>query len=194
MEETKARVDALILKLNDLSPEIRLEAIKELSTIDKQHALPALHWAIQNELDDAVRNAARDAYQTLSQLNEAPPDKSPSATADKTREIEHPKVKAVVLEEGLPNSLGRLSLYFATAVIILYIAVIIIESGQDQTNIPVFFKRCRVVIPALSIPGLVLGILALTKRGYKHFFAYIGMVTNAIIFLLFSLKVLLRAL
>jgi len=81
MEETKARVDALIVKLGDLSPEVRLDAIKELSSIDKEHALPALHWAIQNELEDHVRNAARDAYQKLSQLAEAPAKEKPAPAA-----------------------------------------------------------------------------------------------------------------
>ena len=65
MGETRARVDALIAKLGDVSDEVRLEAIEELSTIDKEHALPALHWAIQNEMDETVRNVARDAYHQI---------------------------------------------------------------------------------------------------------------------------------
>lgn len=193
MEETKARVDALIVKLEDLSPEVRLDAVKELSTIDKEHALPALHWAIQNELDERVRNAARDAYQSLSQLAEAQPKKepAPAAAADKTREIEHPKVKPVVLEEGLPNLLGRISFYVAAAVLILYLSVRFVESGQDPDNIPAIFHYSRVGIAAMSIPGLGLGILGLIRRGYKHLPAYVGTVLNGIIFLLFFLSVVL---
>ena len=41
MPETKARVDALIEKLGDLSADVRLEAIEELGNVDKDHALPA---------------------------------------------------------------------------------------------------------------------------------------------------------
>jgi len=193
MPETKARVDALIEKLGDLSPEVRLEAIEELSTIDRVHALPALHWAIQNELDEGVRNAARDAYQKLYKpANAAEENAEAAAPADKTRRIDRPKVKAVTIEEGVPNPLGRVSFYIAALIVIAYMVLMIIESGQDPANVPAGFHYCRLVIGALSVPGLGLGILALTKRGSQHLGAWVGTVVNGIVFLVFVLRVIIR--
>lgn len=98
------------------------------------------------------------------------------------------------MEEGTPNPLGRYSLYVAATVIILYLGVRIIESGQDPTNVPAIFRYCRVVIGSLSIPGLGLGILGLTRRGAKLIAAYFGTIINGIGFVLFFLSVILRVL
>lgn len=194
MAETKARVDELIGKLNDLSPEVRLEAIRELGTIDKEHALPALHWAIQNEADEKVRNAARDAYQKLSVLAQQEQQKAKASTGDKTRNMERPHIQAVTMEEGRPNPLGRYSLYVTATMVVLYLGVMFIESGQDTTDIPAIFRYCRVIIGALSIPGLGLGVLGLTRKGCKLIAAYAGTIINGIAFLLFFLSVILRVL
>lgn len=190
MAATKARVDELIAKLNDLSPEVRLEAINELGTIDKEHALPALHWAIQNEADEKVRNAARDAYQKLSVRAQQEQRKAKASTGDKTRDMERPHIQAVTMEEGRPNPFGRYSLYVAATMIVLYLGVMFISSGQDQANLPAIFRYADLGIGALSVPGLGLGILGLTRRGAKLIAAYAGTIMNGIAFLLFFLKVI----
>jgi hypothetical protein len=194
MPEVNARVDALIEKLGDLSPQVRLEAIQELSTVDRQHALPALHWAIQNEPDESVRNAARDAYQKLYRPNNATNAKAASAApaADKTRRLDHATVKPVTLDEGAPNPLGRVSFYTAALVIICHMVLMIVQSGQDPGRIPAGFSYCRLLINLLSIPGLGLGILALTKHGYQRLAAWVGTVVNGIVFVVFFLRVIVR--
>jgi hypothetical protein len=192
MAETKARVDELVGKLSDLSPEVRLEAIKELGTIDKEHALPALHWAIQNEADESVRNAARDAYQKLSVLARQEQQKAKASTGDKTRNMERPHIQAVTMEEGRPNPLGRYSLYVVATMIVLYLGVMFISSGQDQENLPAIFRYADLGISALSVPGLGLGILGLTRKGRKVIAAYFGTIMNGIAFLLFFLNVIRR--
>ena len=191
MPETKARVDALIEKLGDLSVDVRLEAIDELSNIDKEHALPALHWAIQNELDDNVRNAARDAYQRLSRAPDPAPAEADATTADKTRKIDRPRVKAVQLEEGAPNPMGMASFYIGFGVFAALIIEIIVRSGQDPTNPPAFFLYWRLLAGALSVVGLGLGIVGVTKKGEKHLRAITGMVLNAIIVVIYFFAILL---
>jgi hypothetical protein len=188
MADTKARVDELVQQLSDISPEVRLRAIEGLGAVDKDHALPALHWAIQNELDDDVRNAARDAYQRLSRAAFQEQQKAKATSGDKTRDMERPRVKAVTMEEGAANPYGRISFYTAAAIIILYLVAMIIETGQDPRHVPAVFRYMRLGLEALSIPGLGLGVLGLTRKRAKMIAAYIGTTINAIIFLVFFLK------
>ncbi len=191
MGEIKARVDVLVEKLRDVAVEVRLEAIEELSAIDKEHALPALHWAIENELDEDVRNAARDAYQSLSKLEEAPPEEVDTATADKTRKLDRPKVKAVTLEEGAPNPAGRVSLKIGFGVAIVLIVWVFLQSGQDPGNVPPLFIWWPRVVGAISLLGLVLGIVGITMREEKHVPAIIGTVVNGLIFVIYISAILL---
>jgi hypothetical protein len=191
MGEIKARVDALIEKLGDLSADVRLEAIDELGTIDKEHAMPALHWAIQNELDDNVRNAARDAYQRLSRAPDPAPKEADAATVDKTRKIDRPRVKAVQLEEGAPNPAGMISFYIGLGVFAALVVERIVISGQDPRHPPVFFLYWRLIAGALSVLGLGLGILGVTKKGEQHLRAIGGTVINAIIVVIYFFAVLL---
>jgi hypothetical protein len=191
MEQIKARVDALVQKLNDLSADVRLEAIGELGTIDKEHALPALHWAIQNELDEKVRNAARDAYQRLARAPDPPPRNAAAATVDKTRKIDRPRVKAVQLEEGAPNPMGMISLYIGLVVFAALVVERIVISGQDPNSPPAFFLYWRLFAGALSVPGLGLGIVGLTKKREKHLRAIGGTVINAVIVVIYFFTILL---
>ena len=191
MGEIKARVDALIEKLRDLSADVRLEAIDELGNIDKEHALPALHWAIQNELDDKVRNAARDAYQRLSRAPDPAPKEADAATVDKTRKIDRPRVKAVQLEEGAPNPMGTVSLYIGLGVAAALVIEIIVRSGQDPTNPPAFFLYWRLFVGALSVLGLGLGIIGVTKKGEQHLRAIGGTAINGLIVVIYFFTVLL---
>jgi len=192
MPQVKARVDALIQQLRDLSPEVRLEAIEELATIDREHALPALHWAIQNELDDTVRNVARDAYQKLYAQNKAAAQNGGATqSVDKTRAAYRPKVKAVVMEEGAPNPAGQLSFYMGFGILGLMFIWMLLSFGHDQTNLPGIFIYWRLGVGALAIPGLGLGILGLIKKGEKHVRAIAGTVINGILVLIYFFRVIL---
>jgi len=187
MGEIKAQVDALIVKLSDISDQVRLEAIDELSTIDKEHALPALHWAIQNEFDENVRNAARDAYQKLSRAKEA----EKPAAEDKTRAADRPKVKAVVVEEGIANPAGQLAFKLGVGVAVALVVWVFIQSGQDPGKVPAWITWWLRVAGAFSLPGLVLGIIGLTKKGERHIPAIAGTVLNGFIVIIYVFLVLL---
>jgi hypothetical protein len=193
MGEVKARVDALIVKLGDLDAGVRLAAIQELSTIDKQHALPALHWAIQNELDESVRNAARDAYQKLSRAKAAEvriSNASGNKSQDKTRSADRPKVRAVVVEEGAFNPFGSLSFKIGLIVVALMIVWVALDAGQYGEDTPFLIWWFRIV-GAASFLGLVLGIVGVNMRGEHHIPAIIGIVFNGFVVLVFFLTVLL---
>jgi hypothetical protein len=190
MGEIRARVDALIEKLSDDSDQIRLEAIDELSTIDKEHALPALHWAIQNELDERVRNAARDAYQKLSRAKQA--EKVKEAVAeDKTRAADRPKVKAVTVEEGAENPAGSLSFKIGVGVAIALVVWVFIQSGQDPGKVPAWITWWLRIAGAIAYPGLALGVIGLAKKGERHIPAIAGTVLNAFIAIIYIFLVLL---
>jgi hypothetical protein len=190
MGETKARVDALIERLSDVSDQVRLEAIDELSTIDTEHALPALHWAIQNELDERVRNAARDAYQKLSRVKQA--EKVQQAAAeDKTRAADRPKVKAVTVEEGAENPAGSLSFKLGVLVAVALVVWVFIQSGQDPGRVPAWITWWLRIAGALSLPGLVLGIIGVAKKGERHIPAIAGTVLNSFIVIVYVFAVLL---
>jgi len=190
MGETQARVDALIVKLDDVSEEVRLEAIEELSTIDKEHALPALHWAIQNEMDETVRNAARDAYQRLSRAGHAASNEAATEAVDKTRMANRPKVKAVVLEEGAANPAGDFSLRIALLAIVALMMWALIELGQGGKRGALLVWWLRIA-SGISIPGLALGIIGVSTRGEKHLPAIAGTVINALLVIVFFFTVVL---
>jgi hypothetical protein len=191
MGEVKARVDALIEQLNDLDDGVRLAAIQELSTIDKEHALPALHWAIQNELDENVRNAARDAYQKLSRMATADDNRgNPGGATDKTRSVDHPKVRAVVVEEGAFNPWGSLSFKIGLFVLAFLFIWVLLDTGQwgEKTTFLVWWLR---VVGGASFLGLALGIIGLSMRGEQHIPAIMGIVGNGFVVLIFFFRVLL---
>jgi hypothetical protein len=191
MGEVKARVDALIVKLGDLDSGVRLAAIEELGTIDKQHALPALHWAIQNELDESVRNAARDAYQKLSRAKAVEARASANnKPGDKTRMTDRPKVRAVVVEEGAFNPFGSLSFKIGLIVIALMIVWVLLDAGQYGEDTPFLIWWFRIV-GAASFLGLALGIIGANMKGEHHIPAIIGIVFNGFVVLIFFLTVLL---
>ncbi len=190
MGETQARVDALIAKLGDVSEQVRLDAIEELSTIDKEHALPALHWAIQNEMDEEVRNAARDAYQRLSRADQAGSNEAVAEGTDKTRMLHRPKVKAVVLEEGAANPAGGFSLSIglvAVAGLVVWGLIGLGQGGETGTFL-VWWLR---IASGISIPGLVLGIIGVATKREKHLTAIAGTVLNALLVILFLVRVVL---
>jgi len=193
MGEVKARVDALIVKLSDLDSGVRLAAIEELSTIDREHALPALHWAIQNELDESVRNAARDVYQKLSRVKAAQAKAANANNAkagDKTRMTDRPKVKVVVVEEGAFNPCGTLSFKIAVIVVPLLIVWVLLDAGRigEQST---FLDWWLWITGGLSVPGLALGIIGVSMRGERHIPAIMGIVVNGIVFLVYAARVLL---
>jgi len=190
MGEIKARVDALVVKLNDISDQVRLEAISELSTIDREHALPALHWAIQNELDEDVRNAARDAYQKLSRAKLAEKTKEAAAN-DKTRAADRPTVRAVTVEEGTENPSGSLSFKLGVVVAVALVIWVFIQSGQDPDDVPGWMTWWLRIAGALSIPGLVFGIIGAAKKGERHIPAIAGTVLNGFIVIVYVFGVLL---
>jgi hypothetical protein len=190
MGETQARVDALIAKLGDVDQQVRLEAIEELGTIDKEHALPALHWAIQNEMDETVRNAARDVYQRLSQVNREVSNNEVDEGGDKTRMLSRPKVKAVVVEEGAPNPAGDLSLRISLVGIVALMVWLLVELGQAGRRGPVLIWWLRIAC-GISVPGLVLGIVGMATRGERHLPAIAGTVLNGLLLILFFFTVVL---
>lgn len=191
MGEVKARVDALIVQLGDLDAGVRLAAIEELSTLDKDHALPALHWAIQNELEESVRNVARDAYQKLSRIKaaETRAGNPNSKSNDKTRMTDRPKVKAVVVEEGAFNACGSLSFKITFLEVPLLLLWVLLDAGRigEKTTFLNWWLR---IVGGLSFPGLALGIIGVGMRGERHIPAMIGIVVNGIIFLIYALAVL----
>lgn len=190
MVEIQARVDALITKLGDVSDEVRLDAIKELSTIDREHALPALHWAIQNEMDDTVRNAARDAYQRLSREKQSEAAAAPVEGGDKTRMVDRPKVKAVVMEEGAANPAGDFSLRIALLAVVALMMWALFDLGQGGQRRPLLVWWLRIA-SGISIPSLVLGIIGMSKKGEKHIPAIAGTIISALIVILFFFRVVL---
>ena len=190
MGEIKARVDSLVVKLNDISDQVRLEAINELSTIDREHALPALHWAIQNELDENVRNAARDAYQKLSRAKQAEKTKE-TVAEDKTRAADRPTVRAVTVEEGAENPAGSLSFKLGVVVAVALVVWVFIQSGQDPGDVPGWITWWLRIAGALSLPGLVLGIIGTAKKGERHIPAIAGTVLNGFIVIIYVFGVLL---
>lgn len=192
MPKTKAKVDELIQQLRDLSPEVRLDAISQLTAIDRVHALPALHWAIQNELDDDVRNTARDAYQKLYKQQAASGGGQGNGPAsDKTRNAQRSKVKAVVLEEGAPNPAGTLSFYIGLGVITAFFILMLLTSGLHPNKWPPVYIYWPVVAGALSAVGLGLGIIGWIRKEERHLGAVTGTVLNGLVVLIYFFKVVL---
>ncbi|MBN1919501.1 MAG: HEAT repeat domain-containing protein [Verrucomicrobia bacterium] len=189
MGEIKARVDALIVRLGDLDNGVRLAAIEELSTLDKDHALPALHWAIENELDDAVRNAARDAYQKLSRIKAIETRAANGKAGDRTRSIDRPKVRAVVMEEGAFNPWGSLSFKVGLIAVALLAVWVLLDAGQygDKTPFLTWWFR---IVGGVAFLGLALGIVGVNMRGEHHIPAIIGIVFNGFVVLIFFASVI----
>ena len=119
------------------------------------------------------------------------PSGANAATADKTRQIDRPRVKAVELEEGTLNPMGMASFYIGLGVAVLLVVEVIVRSGQNPVNPPPFFLYWRLLAGALSVPGLGLGIIGTTKKGYKHLRAVTGVAINGLIVIVYFFTVLL---
>lgn len=62
MEE---RITKLIRNLKTLDVDLKKQSIDELATLRNEHAEAALHWAMQNDLDEEIRRYASAAYEKL---------------------------------------------------------------------------------------------------------------------------------
>ena len=62
MEE---RITQLIRNLKTLDVDLKKQSIDELATFGNEHAEAAIHWAMQNDLDEEVQQHARVAYEKL---------------------------------------------------------------------------------------------------------------------------------
>ena len=62
MEE---RITQLIRNLKTLDVDLKKQSIDELATFGNEHAEAAIHWAMQNDLDEEIQQYARSAYEKL---------------------------------------------------------------------------------------------------------------------------------
>jgi hypothetical protein len=59
------RITRLIRNLKTLDVDLKKQSIDELATLGNEHAEAALHWAMQNDLDEEIQQYARAAYEKL---------------------------------------------------------------------------------------------------------------------------------
>ncbi len=180
------KIDKLITDLRDSNPDVRREALDELSKLeDRKHAIPAIHWTMLNDVDDGIREYAREIYLRIGKQEKAKvktgEEELSGREAKPGKEERRVHLKPTM---GWPNPFGTWSIHFSLMSITLIIASSLIQILVGNEEIP-FLIMLHYIGLGCTIPGLLLGIIGLVRaRERKKSTPVWGLILNGSIILI----------
>ena len=188
------KIDRLITELRDSDSEIRRRALDELSEVDdKKHVVPAIHWTMLNDIDDEIREYAREIYLKIGeQQKTAAAVVAEEAPAKKTEAVEEERRVHIRPALGWPNPWGTWSVHFSLFSIGLIIVTLLWGIAYGAAK-PDFLQILEYVGLGLTVPGIFLGIMGLVLAGKRKKTTPIaGLILNGIILLIGIWNTILR--
>ncbi len=177
MEEKE--IGQLIDCLRNECPLVRKRAVDELSRLDDEHALTALHWAMRNELDEEIRLTAKKAYERLRALH---------VREEEKEEKETPITKFVeTVIEVPPNLFGSWSLRIACiSIVLLMVGVLLAAPYMGKP--PMFVQIIGHIGRFLPAAGVFAGIVGVVQQNIRKIGAITGLTINLVILILGILR------
>ena len=158
------KVDKLITDLRNDDVDVRREALDELSKLeDRKYAIPAIHWTMLNDVDNGIREYAREIYLRIGKQEKAgvetAADETSAREAEPAKEEKRVHLKPTM---GWPNPFGTWSIHFSLLSITLIIVSSLIQLPFGSEEIP-FLIMLQYIGLGCTIPGLFLAVIGLVR-------------------------------